>query len=119
MKESTKEILLIWFRASQEAKDNSSLQLKYEGYFTDICAARMSVCGVADKHLYSLPVKTDNNEYYPEELVRHLKAEKDKGCSNCWLRSDTDKNHPECNDKITEWFASNTALKEYIELVLL
>ncbi len=109
----TEKILIAWQKAHKQAEDNVTL-LK-DSSFTDLCIARMSVCTVANSLLYSLPVK---GEGYPEELERHLKSNSDKGCSRCWASSLIGRNHPECNKKISEWFASQEELLMFAELML-
>ena len=115
MNETTKEILKIWQKSDELAQGNTSLLLQNSDFFSDLCAARMDVCTIAEKMLYNLPV---DNISYPKELTRHLKANADKGCRACWLSSFRETNHTECKDKIHEWFDSKSELLMYIELIL-
>ena len=115
MKPELKEILIAWQKAHEQVEDNASLSIRFEGKFSELCGARMNVVSVTDSMLYSLPV---NGEDYPEELTRHLKSNADKGCMSCWISSFIGRNHPECNEKIREWFDSKEQLLMYIEVVL-
>ncbi len=114
MNDTTQEILIAWQKAHEQAEDNASLLLKNE-IFSELCATRMSVCLIADELLYGLTVDSSDN---PKELNRHLVANTDKACSQCSFSSSTTDIHPECNDKIKEWFNSKEQLLVYIQMFL-
>jgi hypothetical protein len=114
MNDTTKEILLVWQQAHEHAENNPELLLKNEIFF-ELCEARMNVCSIADELLYNIPVNEKDN---PKELNRHLLANTNKGCSQCRFGSFSDDNHPECNDKIKEWFKSKEQLLIFVELFL-
>jgi len=107
MDELVKEILIAWQKADEQAHENPSLLLQNHELFTGLCEARMEVCIITEKLLYNLPIDNIN---YPEELTRHLKANADQGCFACRCSSFTEDNHPECNDKMKEWFNSKEQL---------
>lgn len=115
MNETVKEILKIWQKADELASDNSSLLLQDSELFADLCVARMDVCVITEKMLYNLPIDNIN---YPKELTRHLKANVNQGCMACRSSSFIGNNHPECNEKIAEWFESKEQLLMYVELIL-
>jgi hypothetical protein len=112
MDKITEEILKSWYQAHKQAEGNASLLLIDHSMFGVLCGARMNVCSIVDHMLYELDERSEC-----EELVRHLKSNKDKGCTSCRLSSFLGKNHPECNEKINEWFSSQKALMEFIETV--
>ncbi len=104
-------ILVVWHKAHKHAEDNAKLLILNHALFGELCKERMGVCTAADSLLYGIEIR----ESLPIEVTRHLKAEKDKGCTSCWISSLRGKRHPECQKKMNEWWDSREGLWEYIE----
>ena len=115
MNKITKEILKVWQKSDALAENNPSFLLEGHALETEFSIAVMDMYVIAEKMLYNLPV---DNISYPKELTRHLKANADQACMACRCSSLTGNNHPECNEKITEWFESKSELLMYVELIL-
>lgn len=103
----------IWAECHHSADANTTMILaaktaEESTLVSDICAAKMVALKNAEKLLFSY---TDHPDA-PEGLKRWARAEADKGCRSCWLSSRIDKQHPECQAKIKEWFAAREALYE-------
>jgi aconitase A len=68
----------------------------------------MSVVLAAERMLYSVEKKD-----IPDELLKHLEANEAKGCGGCWMCSNPNRMHKDCQIKIDRWFATQQVLLEY------
>jgi hypothetical protein len=111
IRERTIEALREWWLAHHFAEENPRLLIESPGQATsDLCAKRMNRCGAADKALF------DVGGEVPPILMLFMEADKDKGCSACWLSSGPCK-HSECKEKIARWFGYREALMAYVHEV--
>lgn len=102
-----------WADAKIIAADNSQLLRERNGKgaeectrISDICKQRMDDLHDAEEMLMKFKDSPDASA----AMRAYVAAETDKGCSRCWLSSRMGKNHPECNMKITRWFAARKVL---------
>jgi hypothetical protein len=100
--------LRLWATAKRNASENTRLILRDSSDATmRLCAERMKILQEAENVLLTL-----DGADLPEQLVRFKKAEEDRGCCVCWVRSDNSL-HPECRAKINEFFRAQDNLMEF------
>lgn len=76
----------------------------------DFCVSGMARVARAEDAVYALD---ERNGELPQELIDHLAAQEDPGCSECWMSSVQKNNHHECTTKISRWFDTRDALVKY------
>lgn len=114
----TKDVIKIWQNCHKASLENTSFLLlpnqdaEQCTLISKICSTRMSMSTLADELLLTISSQDD----MPKELKKWLEVEKNldegkQGCSSCWVSSRLNKNHPECNEKINEYFESRKALE--------
>lgn len=119
------DIIKIWQECHKSAANNPSIQLLphqnpfQEKLISNICITKMDALSNADELLLTIPPDAE----IPPELRKWLEVEKNKeegkqGCGSCWFSSRKDKNHPECEQKIQEYFEARDALENLYLLPL-
>ena len=99
--------LLAWGRASAMAEKNPRGILNGT-MSSEEASRRMTVLDDAKAKMFLIA-----DELAPPELLRWKRAHENSGCSRCWLSS-CGPLHPECDERIKEWFAAREALEEWI-----
>lgn len=114
-----KAAIIEFAQAHQAAEDNPKLLIKDSTKYSDLCVARMNRTLAADAKLFDCLALYVNEQVHstskkpPIELLTFWSAEADKGCTGCWISSNTSGKHPECEEKIRLWFKAQKALVVY------
>jgi len=107
------ELIRIWAEAKHEASDNVTLMFKDPSLSTnDLCAQRMERLRIAEQLMMEYAQSCSDDEM-PAQMKRYLQADENPACGPCWLSSRRLTQHPECQDKIKEYFAAEKALARY------
>lgn len=110
MNNELKEKLEKWQKAKLAVADNAKIMC---GRPTE---ADVQFCADGMKRLYSAKEELFNfcktAKDLPQEISDWLVTLSDPGCSGCWLTSNLEKRHPECQNKIDSYFAAEEKLME-------
>jgi hypothetical protein len=103
------DVLRQWYKAHKIAAENPRILLKYYGSIesckkaSDLCAQRMKECEEADEKLFALD----------HPLVNLFKDNQMPDCS-CKYQSNSKKIHPECKEKVKDFFAYRDSLMFFV-----
>jgi hypothetical protein len=103
------EAIARYARSHKDAEDNPRLMIESRGAAASLCEIKMKRLMAAEAAMRAMRGRLG----LPRPLLDFLEADDDKGCTSCWMSSKRRGNHPECEAKITRWFAARAALVEH------
>ena len=104
------ERIVAWGLAVHAARDNAELLIKsnHSPTVSAECARRMKRIDETESALLGLA----DRPKLPPALVRYIKAKDDFGCPGCAISS-AGPRHPECAEKIDEYFMARDYLVQF------